>query len=226
MRYENIRAGRFISRPNRFIAWVEIDGRQEKVHVKNTGRCRELLTPGAEVYLQEHDSAARKTRFSLTAVRKGELLVNMDSQAPNKAVQEWLRETEFFGRPLLIKPECRFGDSRFDFYLETDKGKMFIEVKGVTLEENGAARFPDAPTERGIKHLHGLAECLKEGYGAAVIFVVQMSGMKYFEPNRKTHPEFACALREAAAAGVQVLAWECETAPDALRMKSPLPVQL
>lgn len=226
MHYENIRAGRFISRPNRFIAWVEVDGREEKAHVKNTGRCRELLIPGAQVYLQEHSGSARKTRFSLIAVRKGGLLVNMDSQAPNKAVQEWLLQKQFFGRPVLLKPECRFGDSRFDFYLETADRKIFIEVKGVTLEENGAARFPDAPTERGIKHLHGLMQCLKAGYEAAVIFVVQMQGMKYFEPNRKTHPEFAGALRKAAAAGVQVLAWECRAEPDSLCLHRPLPVQL
>ena len=226
MHYPDIQQAVFISRPNRFIAHIEVDGRQEICHVKNTGRCRELLTDRATIYVQHHDDPKRKTKYSLIAVQKGSILINMDSQAPNKVVEEWLRASEPFGKTVYLKPECMHGDSRFDFYLETEQDKMFIEVKGVTLEVEGVARFPDAPTERGVKHLHELAACIGQGYKAAVIFVVQMTGIKYFEPNRATHAEFAEALKAAADAGVQVLAYECRVHPDSLVLTAPIPVQL
>mgnify|MGYP000036106938 CR=1 FL=1 len=226
MRYAKIREARFISRPNRFIAQIEIDGRQELAHVKNTGRCRELLLPGAAIFVQEHDVAKRKTKYSLIAVYKGSILVNMDSQAPNKVVQEWLLESQPFGPVTLLKPECTHGASRFDFYLETPQRKMFIEVKGVTLEENGAALFPDAPTERGVKHVLELCDCMEQGYEAAVIFVVQMAGMRCFQPNRRTQPEFAEALLQARQAGVQLMALGCDVTPDSLEITAPVPVQL
>ena len=226
MHYPDIQQAVFLSRPNRFIAHIEVEGRQEICHVKNTGRCRELLTDRAVIYVQHHDDAKRKTKYSLIAVQKGGLLINMDSQAPNKVVEEWLRRAEPFGKTVQLKPECKHGDSRFDFYLETEQDKMFIEVKGVTLEVNGVARFPDAPTERGVKHLHELANCIGQGYKAAVIFVVQMTGVKYFEPNRATHAAFADALKQAAAAGVQVLAYECSVQPDELVLTAPIPIQL
>ena len=216
MQYSNIQRATFLHRPNRFIAHIEVDGREEVCHVKNTGRCRELLTDRATIYVQHHDDSKRKTKYSLIAVEKGKLLVNMDSQAPNKVVGEWLLEKEPFGKVKLLKPECTYGSSRFDFYLETEAEKMFIEVKGVTLEEEGVVRFPDAPTERGIKHLQELCSCVEAGYKAAVIFVVQMEGMKYFEPNDKTHPQFGEALRQARKAGVQVLAYECHVTPSSL----------
>ena len=213
-------------RPNRFIAHIEVDGREEVCHVKNTGRCRELLKDRATIYVQHHDDSKRKTKYSLIAVEKGELLVNMDSQAPNKVVGEWLLEKEPFGKVKLLKPECTYGSSRFDFYLETETEKFFIEVKGVTLEEDGVVRFPDAPTERGVKHLQELCACKEAGYKAAVIFVVQMEGMQYFEPNEKTHPQFGEALRQAQSAGVEVLAYECKVTPDSLVIDKAIPVKL
>jgi len=226
MQYSNIQRATFLRRPNRFIAHIEVDGREEVCHVKNTGRCRELLTDRATIYVQHHDDSKRKTKYSLIAVEKGKLLVNMDSQAPNKVVGEWLLEKEPFGKVKLLKPECTYGSSRFDFYLETEAEKMFIEVKGVTLEEDGVVRFPDAPTERGIKHLLELCSCVEAGYKAAVIFVVQMEGMKYFEPNDKTHPQFGDALRQARKAGVQVLAYECQVTPSSLVITKEVPVRL
>lgn len=216
MQYSNIQRATFLSRPNRFIAHIEVDGREEVCHVKNTGRCRELLTDRATIYVEHHDNSKRKTKYSLIAVEKGGLLINMDSQAPNKVVGEWLLKKEPFGKVKLLKPECTYGSSRFDFYLETEAEKMFIEVKGVTLEEDGVVRFPDAPTERGVKHLQELCSCVEAGYKAAVVFVVQMEGMKYFEPNDKTHPQFGEALRQARKAGVQVLAYECHVTPSSL----------
>lgn len=226
MRYNNIQQATFLRRPNRFIAHVEVDGREEVCHVKNTGRCRELLTDRATIYVEYNDSPKRKTKYSLIAVEKGDLLINMDSQVPNKVVGEWLVEKEPFGKVKLLKPECTYGSSRFDFYLETDAEKMFIEVKGVTLEEEGVVRFPDAPTERGIKHLQELCACLEAGYKAAVIFVVQMEGMKHFEPNDKTHPQFGEVLRQARRAGVEVLAYECKVTPRFLGITKEIPVKL
>lgn len=226
MQYNNIQRATFLRRPNRFIAHIEVDGREEVCHVKNTGRCRELLTDRATIYVQHHDDVKRKTKYSLIAVEKGNLLVNMDSQAPNKVVGEWLLEREPFGKVKLLKPECTFASSRFDFYLETETEKIFIEVKGVTLEEDGVVRFPDAPTERGVKHLQELCVCVEAGYKAAVIFVVQMEGMKYFEPNEKTHPQFGEALRQAQRAGVQVFAYECKVTPSSLVIDKAIPVKL
>ena len=226
MQYNNMQKAIFLRRPNRFIAHIEVDGREEVCHVKNTGRCRELLTDRATIYVQHHDDSKRKTKYSLIAVEKGKLLVNMDSQAPNKVVGEWLLHQEPFGKVKLLKPECTYGSSRFDFYLETETEKFFIEVKGVTLEEDGVVRFPDAPTERGVKHLQELCACKEAGYKAAVIFVVQMEGMKHFEPNDKTHPQFGEALRQAQSAGVEVLAYECKVTPDSLVIDKAIPVKL
>ena len=226
MRYTNIMAGKFLARPNRFIAHVEIAGREEIVHVKNTGRCKELLLPGATVYVQHFPESKRKTKYDLIAVEKQNLLINMDSQAPNKVVQEWLMEQEPFGKITYLKPECKHGDSRFDFYLETEAKKMFIEVKGVTLEEKGVVMFPDAPTERGVKHVQELCHCLEQGYEAAIIFVVQMSGMRYFTPNRRTHAAFAEALERAEACGVRMLALSCEVTPESLAINGEIPIHL
>lgn len=226
MHYSNIQRAIFLRRPNRFIAHIEVDGREEVCHVKNTGRCRELLTDRATIYVEHHDNPNRKTKYSLIAVEKGDLLINMDSQAPNKVVGEWLLEKEPFGKVKLLKPECTYGSSRFDFYLETEAEKIFIEVKGVTLEEDGIVRFPDAPTERGVKHLEELCACVEAGYKAAVIFVVQMEGMQHFEPNDKTHPKFGEALRQARKAGVEVLAYECKVTPSSLEITTSIPVVL
>ena len=226
MRYTNITAGKFLARPNRFMAHVEIAGREEIVHVKNTGRCKELLLPGATVYVQHFPEGKRKTKYDLTAVEKQNILINMDSQAPNKVVQEWLMEQEPFGKITYLKPECKHGDSRFDFYLETEAKKMFIEVKGVTLEEKGVVMFPDAPTERGVKHVQELCHCLEQGYEAAIVFVVQMSGMRYFTPNRRTHAAFAEALERAEACGVRMLALSCEVTPESLAINGEIPIHL
>ena len=226
MRYTNIMAGKFLARPNRFIAHVEIAGREEIVHVKNTGRCKELLLPGATVYVQHFPEGKRKTKYDLIAVEKQNILINMDSQAPNKVVQEWLVAKEPFGKITYLKPECKHSDSRFDFYLETAERKMFIEVKGVTLEEKGVVMFPDAPTERGVKHVQELRHCLEQGYEAVVIFVVQMEGMRYFTPNRRTHAAFAEALERAEACGVKLLALTCAVTPDSLTINGAIPVQL
>lgn len=223
MRYQEIKQGYFIARPNRFIAHIEIDGQLEVCHVKNTGRCRELLTPRAVVYVECHHDAKRKTKYSLIAVEKGDLLINMDSQAPNKVVGEWLQAGGLVPEITLLKPECKHGTSRFDFYLETQQKKMFIEVKGVTLEENGVAMFPDAPTVRGIKHLDELAQAVLDGYAAAAIFVVQMHGVTSFTPNRRTHAAFAEALQRAQQAGVQVLAYDCLVTPDSLTLGAAVP---
>ena len=226
MHYSNIQRAIFLRRPNRFIVYIEVDGREEVCHVKNTGRCRELLTYRATIYVEHHDNPNRKTKYSLIAVEKGDLLINMDSQAPNKVVGEWLIDKEPFGKVKLLKPECTYGSSRFDFYLETETEKIFIEVKGVTLEEDGIVRFPDAPTERGIKHLEELRVCVEAGYKAAVIFVVQMEGMQHLEPNDKTHSQFGEALRQARKAGVEVLAYECKVTPSSLEISKSIPVVL
>ena len=227
MRYPNICRAQFVARPNRFVARVLRHGTEETVHVKNTGRCRELLVPGATVYLTEGDNPHRKTRYDLVAVEKGPLLVNLDSQAPNKVFAEWARAGNFRPGLTLLRPETVWGNSRFDFYWEAaDGGKGFVEVKGVTLEEKGHARFPDAPTLRGGKHLEELALCRAEGYEEAVCFVLQMAGMVDFAPNDATHPAFGAAPRRAAAEGVQVLAMECAVTPDSLTLCRPVPVRL
>ena len=224
MQYGQVCRGTFLKRPNRFIAHVEIGGQTEVCHVKNTGRCRELLTPGAAVYLEKFGNPQRKTQYDLIAVEKGDLLINMDAQAPNRVFGEWA--AEHWPGLRSIRPEFTWEDSRFDFRLETEEGTTFVEVKGVTLEENGEVRFPDAPTERGVKHLHGLQRAVEQGYGAAVCFVIQMKGVTHFRPNDLTHPAFGQALREASAAGVQVLAYDCVVTPESLRMDEPVPVIL
>jgi len=226
MRYKEVIEGRFLSRPNRFIARVEAEGRQEVCHVKNTGRCRELLTPGARVYLSRAENPARRTRYDLIAVEKGPLLINMDSAAPNKVFGEWAAAGGLGEVPEELRPEVTFEDSRFDFRLRMAAGVRFVEVKGVTLEENGEVRFPDAPTERGVKHLHGLCRAVEAGYAATVFFVVQMEGVRRFSPNDDTHPAFGEALREAAARRVEVLAYDCRVTPDSLTIRAPVPVVL
>ena len=209
MHYDNIKPGIFIRRPNRFVAHIEVDGEIEICHVKNTGRCRELLTEGARVLVQDCGHPGRKTRYDLISVWKGERLVNMDSQAPNKVFREWAETSGYFGDLQLIKPEQGYGSSRFDFYLETADRKIFVEVKGVTLEEEGVVRFPDAPTERGVKHLNELRACLEDGYEAVVVFIIQMKDVDFFEPNDEMHPAFGEALRRLAQQGAQVIALDC-----------------
>ena len=272
MTYQDIHAARFLSRPNRFIARVELDGGEETVHVKNTGRCKELLLPGCTVYLEGSANPQRKTKYDLVAVEKlrpgrSPLLINMDAQAPNRVFGEWMAAglgVELgLPKPDLLRPETTWGNSRFDFYWEaletmgppqsrlsgfvgregartrdeecptgcseserTLLRRGFVEVKGCTLEEDGRALFPDAPTQRGVKHLLELIACRQAGYEAAVCVVVQMEGMAAFSPNDRTHPEFGAALREAAEAGVKVLAVECAVAPDRLTMTRPVPVVL
>jgi sugar fermentation stimulation protein A len=217
--------GRFLRRDNRFVAHVEIEGQEEVCHVKNTGRCRELLPPGAKVWCQVLDNPKRKTKYDLITVEKGTYLINMDSQAPNRAAEEWLRGGGL-GQVELIKPEQKFGASRFDFYLERQGRPMYLEVKGVTLEENGICRFPDAPTERGAKHLRELVEAKKQGYDAAVLFVIQMKPVLYLEPNDGTDPEFGKALRAAAAAGVEIFAMDCIITEDTMVIADPVTVKL
>lgn len=225
MQYNHITQGRFIERPNRFIAKVEIDGRIETVHVKNTGRCKELLTKGVRVYLEKSDNAERSTAYDLVAVEKGKRLINMDSQAPNKAVGEWLLEKKLFPDLVLVRPETTYGNSRFDFYLETESEKIFMEVKGVTLEEDGVVRFPDAPSDRAVKHMEELVQAGKDGHRVFVLFVIQMKGVRYFTPNYDTHREFAESLCRAAEAGVEVLAYDTLVTPDSMRIDRPVPVK-
>ena len=224
MKYERIVDGKFIERPNRFIAYVEIAGEKEMVHVKNTGRCAELLQSGATVYLQKSDNPERKTQWDLIGVKKGKRMINMDSQIPNKVVEEWIRKGNLFPDATLIKPETTYGQSRFDLYVEEGERKIFIEVKGVTLENDGVVKFPDAPTERGIKHLNELCDAVKEGYEAYVFFVIQMKGVKYFTPNRKTHAAFAEALRNAKEQGVNILAYDCKVTKDSIELANEVPV--
>lgn len=226
MKYESIVEGRFESRPNRFIAYVNINGMREKVHVKNTGRCRELLTDGTEVFLSESSNPERSTRYDLVAVKKGERLVNMDSQAPNKAVEEWLYKKELFPDITCVRPETTYGNSRFDFYIETKQDKIFMEVKGVTLEQDNLVRFPDAPSERAVKHVYELIEAVKAGYQAYIMFVVQMKNVSLFMPNRDTQPEFADALLAARKAGVKIIAYDCLVGKDSMTIDTPVPVAL
>ncbi|MBQ3557568.1 MAG: DNA/RNA nuclease SfsA [Oscillospiraceae bacterium] len=226
MQYKTIVPGRFIDRPNRFIAHVEIDGRAQTVHVKNTGRCRELLVPGATVYVQHSDAPNRKTAWDLIAVEKGERLINMDAQAPNKVFGEWVQAGNFLPNLTLLRPETRYGDSRFDFYVEAGGEKHFVEVKGVTLEQDGVVRFPDAPTERGVKHLEELMRARQDGYECWVCFVVQMSDVRHFEPNDATHPQFGDALRRAAKAGVHILALDCTVTAETLAINREIAVRL
>ena len=225
MRYENMVPGTFLARPNRFIAHIEIDGQVEICHVKNTGRCRELLPAGAKVWCQVSDNPNRKTKFDLITVQKGDRLINMDSQAPNTAAREWLLSGGL-GAIENLRAETVHGDSRFDFSFTLDGKQCFLEVKGVTLENDGVCAFPDAPTERGAKHLRGLTQAVREGYGAFVLFVIQMPDVKYLRPNDATDPAFAAALREAADAGVTVLAMDCAVTPDTMEIRLPVLVKL
>ena len=225
MFYANMVPGIFLSRPNRFIAYVEIDGRTETVHVKNTGRCRELLPPGAKVWCQRSDNPARKTKYDLITVQKGDLLINMDSQAPNITAGDWLRSGGL-GEIENLRRETVHGDSRFDLSFLKNGRQCFLEVKGVTLEKEGVCAFPDAPTERGAKHLRGLLRAAQEGYGAYVLFVIQMSPVRYLHPNDATDPGFGEALRRAAAGGVQVLAMDCIVTESTMDIRSPVPVVL
>lgn len=225
MIYTNMVPARFLARPNRFVARVELDGAVETVHVKNTGRCRELLTPGAQVFCQCSDNPARKTRYDLIAVRKGSRLINMDSQAPNLAAGEWLRGGGL-GQLENLHAETVRGDSRFDFSFTKDGRPCFLEVKGCTLETDGICAFPDAPTERGTKHLRGLTRAAREGYGAYVLFVIQMADVQSIRPNDTTDPEFGRALREAALNGVQVLAMDCDVTENTMTIRRPVPVVL
>ena len=226
MHYENMEPAVFISRPNRFVAYVEQAGKQEICHVKNTGRCRELLIPGAELYVQRSDNPARKTALDLISVKKGAQWVNMDSQAPNKAVAEWLKNGGFGTKEILVRPEYKHENFRFGFYLGSDGREAFMEVKGVTLEEDGTARFPDAPTERGVKHIRELMRCLDDGYEAYILFVIQMKGVHAFEPNDRTHPAFGETLREAAGKGVRILAYDCLVKPDEMTIDQRIEVHL
>jgi sugar fermentation stimulation protein A len=225
MRYEKMVPGIFLSRPNRFIAHIEIAGKPEICHVKNTGRCRELLPQGAKVWCLDADSPSRKTRYDLITVQKGERLINMDSQAPNAAAKEWLLAGGL-GRIEDLRPETRWGDSRFDFAFQKEGRSCFLEVKGVTLESDGVCAFPDAPTERGVKHLQELTKLAQQGYGAYVLFVIQMEKVKYLHPNDATDPAFGNALRQAHDAGVQILAMDCDVTPDTMVIRNPVEVRL
>ena len=225
MHYENMVPGIFIARPNRFIAHIEIEGQVEICHVKNTGRCRELLTPGAQVWCQRSDNPSRKTKYDLITVKKGDRLINMDSQAPNIAAKEWLLAGGL-GEISELKPECTHGDSRFDFSFILDGKRCFLEVKGVTLENDGVCAFPDAPTDRGVKHLKGLTQAVKEGCGAFVLFVIQMPDVKYLRPHDERDPAFGAALREAAENGVTVMAMDCGVTEDRMQIRLPVLVRL
>ncbi len=225
MIYKNIVPGTFLSRPNRFIAHIEIDGQDTVCHVKNTGRCKELLVPGAAVWCEKSDNPARKTGYDLIAVQKGKRLINMDSQAPNKAAQEWLSGGGL-GQIKNLRAECTYGASRFDFSFEKDGKRCFLEVKGVTLEQDGICAFPDAPTQRGAKHLKELTALAGKGFGAYVLFVIQMTDVSFLHPNDDTDPAFGNALREAATAGVQILAMDCAVTPDTMILQTPVEVKL
>ena len=225
MKYENVVSGKFISRPNRFIAHIEIGEKEEICHVKNTGRCRELLPVGAKVWCEKSDNPARKTQYDLIAVQKGDRLINMDSQAPNAAAKEWL-EGGGLGKLENIRPESRCGNSRFDFSFTKDGQVCFLEVKGVTLENDGVCAFPDAPTTRGAKHLQELTALAGQGYGAYVLFVIQMTDVSCLHPNDATDPAFASALRKAAAAGVKILAMDCAITPDSITIQKEVEIRL
>lgn len=226
MKYKNIVKGTFIRRPNRFIAYVDIAGVEEKVHVKNTGRCGEILIEGSTVYLEKSDNAERSTGYDLVAAEKNGTIINIDSQAPNKVVDTWIRESGYFHELTYVKPEYTFGDSRIDFYIEANGRRILLEVKGVTLEKDGVVSFPDAPSDRAIKHLKELTKAVEEGFEAYVFFVVQIEGVTYFRPEAERHPAFAEALREAQAGGVHLLAYDCCVTEDSLEIRQPVTVYL
>ena len=230
MKYNKVIKAKFLSRPNRFVAYCDIDGKKETVHVKNTGRCREFLTKNATVYLSASDNVERKTKFDLVAVEKetdrGTILINMDSQAPNISAYEWILAGGLFEKGAKVRREVTYGNSRFDLYVEQDERRAFIEVKGVTLEYSGIASFPDAPTERGIKHLYELVAAKNDGYEAYALFVIQMKGIRTFKPNDETHKAFGEALRFAAESGVNILAYDCIVTPDEMQIDAPVNVEL
>ena len=227
MKYNEITKGIFVDRPNRFIANVIIDDKPYVCHVKNTGRCRELLVKGCTVYLEKSGNPQRKTPYDIVAVQKGSRLINMDSQAPNKAVKEWLEDKLPFGKGMKVFPEKTFGKSRFDFLLESSRGKkLYLEVKGCTLETDGVVKFPDAPTQRGVKHIHELIECRKNGFDAALLILVQMDNVKYFTPNYETDPEFGEAVKQAKKAGVRLMCYDCAVTPDSMTVGKPVKIRL
>lgn len=231
MIYNNIIEAKFIERPNRFIAHCEVNGKEEVVHVKNTGKCRELLIPNTTVFLEEHDNPKRKTKYSLISVQKGDKLINMDSQVPNKVVYEGILSNTIKLPGLdeeikYIRCEKTYKSSRFDIYIETENKKVFVEVKGVTLEENDVVMFPDAKTERGVKHVLELIEASKEGYLTYIVLVVQMSNVKYFTPNIAMHKEFGDALKEAKKEGVNLLAYECMVTKSSIEATKEVPIIL
>ena len=225
MEYTNMVPGIFLDRPNRFIAHIEIQGKTEICHVKNTGRCKELLPTGARVWCQDAATPTRKTRYDLICVEKGPRLINMDSQAPNRAAGEWLAAGGL-GPIEKLRPETKHSASRFDFSFTRNGIPCFLEVKGVTLETDSVCAFPDAPTQRGTKHLQELTALAQAGYGAYVLFVIQMADVAYLHPNDATDPAFAAALRQAAAAGVQILAMDCQVTPDSMTLRNPVAVRL
>ena len=224
MKYSNIYKGTFLERPNRFIAICEINGKEEICHVKNTGRCRELLVKGATVYLEKSSNPNRKTQYDLVCVQKNNKLINMDSQIPNYVVTESL--DKIFNDITYVKQEYKYGNSRFDIYVETKTDKIFVEVKGVTLEEDGVVRFPDAPTERGIKHLKELQKAVSEGFRACVVFLVQMQDVKYFEPNYETHPEFASELKKAYENGVEIFVYDSVVTPNEIKLNKSVKIKM
>lgn len=226
MKYKETEKAVFLKRPNRFIAEVEIQGKRETVHVKNTGRCKELLIPGTEVILEKSGNPNRKTKYDLICVNKQGRLVNMDSQIPNKAAEEWIKKGGLFPEEVTIRPEKKYGNSRFDLYVESPVRRAFVEVKGVTLEENNIVRFPDAPTVRGIKHVEELIHCMEEGYEVYLLLVIQMKGVKKFMPNWDTQPEFGEALIKAEKAGVKILARDCLVTEDTIEIQEEVPVDL
>ena len=227
MTYKNIYEGKFISRPNRFIAHVEIDGKEEICHVKNTGRCKELLIAGCRVYLEKSDNPLRKTKYDLVAVQKNHRLINMDSQIPNRVVEQWLKNDKPFGDGFEVFPEQKYGNSRFDFCLKSNKSdsRMYIEVKGCTLENDGVVMFPDAPTERGLKHINELISCKEQGIAAAILILVQMENVKYFTPNYKTHRAFGEALERAKEKGVQILCYDSIVTPESIKIGKPVEIR-
>ncbi len=231
MKYKNIVEGVFLQRPNRFIANVEINGEIHTVHVKNTGRCKELLREGCIVYLETSDNPARKTKYDLVAAvkKRGKLpslLINLDSQIPNDVAEQWLRDGQLFSADAVIRREVKHLNSRFDFYIEDKGKKAFLEVKGVTQEKEGIAMFPDAPTVRGVKHIEELTLCKEQGFDAYILFVIQMKGIHKLIPNDITHKAFGDALRKAQKAGVKTLAIDCIVTPDSITADSPVPVEL
>ena len=230
MKYNKVIKAKFIARPNRFIAYCEVDGEKETVHVKNTGRCRELLVDGATVYLSVSDNPERRTKYDLIAVEKetdkGIIFINMDSQAPNVAAYEWILSGGYFGEGAEVRREVTYGKSRFDLYIEQGERRAFVEVKGVTLENDGIVSFPDAPTERGIKHVNELVAAKNDGYEAYILFVIQMKGVHTFKPNDETHKAFGDALRHAAESGVKILAYDCTVTSDEMIIDAPIKVNL